>query len=328
MANTPMEPLLAPQDNRFTLFPIKHDDIWKMYKKAEASFWTAEEMDLSKDKDDWDNKLTDSEKHFIKNILAFFAGSDGIVGENLLENFSTEIQIPEVRCFYGFQIAIENIHAEVYSLLIEKFITDRHEKNSLFNAITEIPCIQQKADWALKWFSRENSYAERLVAFAVVEGIFFSGSFCAIFWLKKRGLMPGLTFSNELISRDEGMHTDFAVLLYSKLQHKLTQERLYEIVKEAVVIEKSFINDSISCAMIGMNTILMNQYIEYVSDRIVYQLGYEKIFNSKNPFDFMQLISMENKTNFFEKRVGEYSLAHVNVENTDGIEEMTFDSVF
>ena len=328
MSTTPYEPLLAPQDNRFTLFPIKHDDIWKMYKKAEASFWTAEEMDLSKDKHDWDNKLTESEKYFIKNILAFFAGSDGIVGENLLENFSTEIQIPEVRCFYGFQIAIENIHSEVYSVLIDKFITDRHEKDKLFNAITEIPCIKQKANWALKWFSKENSYAERLVAFAVVEGIFFSGSFCAIFWLKKRGLMPGLTFSNELISRDEGMHTDFAVLLYSKLKHKLTKERIYEIVKEAVTIEKSFINDSISCAMIGMNTLLMNQYIEYVSDRIVYQLGYEKIFNSKNPFDFMQLISMENKTNFFEKRVGEYSLANVKVEQSDELGEMNFDSVF
>ena len=328
MTTTNTEPLLASQNNRFTLFPIKHDDIWKMYKKAEASFWTAEEMDLSKDKDDWDNKLTTPEKSFIKNILAFFAGSDGIVGENLLENFSTEIQIPEVRCFYGFQIAIENIHAEVYSLLIEKFITDRVEKTRLLNAITEIPCIQQKADWALKWFSRESSYAERLVAFAVVEGIFFSGSFCAIFWLKKRGLMPGLTFSNELISRDEGMHTDFAVLLYSKLLNKLTQDRIYEIVKEAVIIEKSFITDSISCAMIGMNTELMNQYIEYVSDRIVYQLGYEKIFNSKNPFDFMQLISMENKTNFFEKRVGEYSLANVNVDQTENIDEMTFDSVF
>lgn len=328
MENSKMEPLLAPQNNRFTLFPIKHEDIWKMYKKAEASFWTAEEMDLSKDKNDWDNKLTDSEKCFIKNILAFFAGSDGIVGENLLENFSTEIQIPEVRCFYGFQIAIENIHAEVYSLLIEKFITDRHEKDKLFNAITEIPCIQEKANWALKWFSRESSYAERLVAFAVVEGIFFSGSFCAIFWLKKRGLMPGLTFSNELISRDEGMHTDFAVLLYSKLQHKLSTERIYEIVKEAVAIEKSFISDSISCAMIGMNTNLMNQYIEYVSDRIVYQLGYKKIFNSKNPFDFMQLISMENKTNFFEKRVGEYSLANVKVSDEDDIGEMNFESEF
>ena len=330
MQRTVMEPLLAPQENRFTLFPIKHHDIWTMYKKAEASFWTAEEMDLSKDKNDWDNKLTESERYFVKNILAFFAGSDGIVGENLLENFSTEIQIPEVRCFYGFQIAIENIHAEVYSLLIEKFITDRQEKHKLFNAITEIPCIKQKANWALKWFSRDTTFAKRLVAFAVVEGIFFSGSFCAIFWLKKRGLMPGLTFSNELISRDEGMHTDFAVLLYSKLTDKLTQKCIYEIITEAVEIEKSFINDSISCAMIGMNTILMNKYIEYVADRLVYQLGYDKIYNSANPFDFMQLISIENKTNFFEKRVGEYSLASVNIEGTveEGLDEMDFDSVF
>ena len=323
-----IEPLLAPQTNRFTLFPIKHDDIWKMYKKAEASFWTAEEIDLSKDLNDWVNKLNDSEQHFIKNILAFFAGADGIVGENLLENFSTEIQIPEVRCFYGFQIAIENIHAEVYSLLIEKFIKDRKEKDTLFNAITRIPCIKQKAEWALKWFSTENIFAERLVAFSVVEGIFFSGSFCAIYWLKKRGLMPGLTFSNELISRDEGMHTDFAVLLYSKLNNKLSTERIYEIISEAVLIEKSFINDSISCAMIGMNTTLMDQYIEYVADRLIYQLGYPKLYNSKNPFDFMQLISMENKTNFFEKRVGEYSLANVNVDNTGDLEEMNFNEVF
>jgi len=329
METSTSEPLLAPQDNRFTLFPIKHDDIWKMYKQAEASFWTAEEMDLAKDKNDWDDKLNDNERHFIKNILAFFAGSDGIVGENLLENFSTEIQIPEVRCFYGFQIAIENIHAEVYSLLIEKFITDKVEKERLFNAITEIPCIKQKADWALKWFSRERTFAERLVAFAVVEGIFFSGSFCAIFWLKKRGLMPGLTFSNELISRDEGMHTDFAILLYSKLNNKLSRDRIVEIISNAVSIEKKFINDSISCSMIGMNTVLMDQYIEYVADRLVYQLGYEKIYNSENPFDFMQLISMENKTNFFEKRVGEYSLANVNVDGgTEDIGEMNFDSVF
>lgn len=323
-----MEPLLAENDNRFTLFPIKHADIWKMYKKAEASFWTAEEIDLSKDNNDWD-LLSDAEKHFIKNILAFFAGADGIVGENLLENFSQEIQIPEVRCFYGFQIAIENIHAEVYSLLIEKFVTDLQEKKKLFNAITEISCIHKKADWAMKWFSRDMTFAERLVAFAVVEGIFFSGSFCAIFWLKKRGLMPGLTFSNELISRDEGMHTDFAVLLYSKLEHKLSKERIYEIITEAVTIEKEFINDSISCAMIGMNTSLMDQYIEYVADRLIYQLGYDKYYNMENPFDFMQLISMENKTNFFEKRVGEYSLAHVKVDDDGESEcELNFDSEF
>ena len=328
MSEITKEPILLPQENRFTLFPIKHADIWKMYKKAEASFWTAEEMDLSKDCNDWNDKLTSTERDFIKSILAFFAGADGIVGENLLENFSTEIQIPEVRCFYGFQIAIENIHAEVYSLLIEKFINDPGEKHSLFNAITEIPCIKRKADWAMKWFSKERSFAERLVGFAVVEGIFFSGSFCAIFWLKKRGLMPGLTFSNELISRDEGMHTDFAVLLYSKLLKPLSKEKLYEIIDDAVNIEKSFINDSISCSMIGMNTTLMDQYIEFVADRLIAQMGYAKLYNSDNPFDFMQLISIENKTNFFEKRVGEYSLANVNVGGNVQKEEMAFDSVF
>ena len=321
------EPLLADNPNRFTLFPIKYNEIWKMYKKAEACFWTAEEMDLSKDKNDWET-LQDNERYFIKNILAFFAGADGIVGENLLENFSTEIQIPEARCFYGFQIAIENIHAEVYSLLIEKFISDETEKTKLFGAITEIPCIKQKANWALKWFSRDNSFAERLVAFATVEGIFFSGSFCAIFWLKKRGLMPGLTFSNELISRDEGMHTDFAVLLYSMLNNKLSKERIYEIISDAVEIEKNFINESISCAMIGMNTKLMSQYIEYVADRIIFQLGYPKLFNSRNPFDFMQLISMENKTNFFEKRVGEYGLANIKINKDDEDDIIDFNSVF
>jgi len=321
------EPLLADNPNRFTLFPIKHNEIWKMYKTAEACFWTAEEMDLSKDKNDWET-LQDNERYFIKNILAFFAGADGIVGENLLENFSTEIQIPEARCFYGFQIAIENIHAEVYSLLIEKFISDEREKTTLFQAITEIDCIKKKAAWALKWFSRENSFAERLVAFATVEGIFFSGSFCAIYWLKKRGLMPGLTFSNELISRDEGMHTDFAVLLYSMLENKLSKERIYAIISDAVEIEKNFINDSISCAMIGMNTKLMSQYIEYVADRLIYQLGYPKLFNSPNPFDFMQLISMENKTNFFEKRVGEYGLANVKIDKDAEDDDIDFDSMF
>ena len=325
--HAPRETILAENPNRFTLFPIKHNEIWKMYKKAEACFWTAEEMDLSKDKNDWET-LQDNERYFIKNILAFFAGADGIVGENLLENFSTEIQIPEARCFYGFQIAIENIHAEVYSLLIEKFISDESEKTTLFEAITEIDCIKKKADWALKWFSRENSFAERLVAFATVEGIFFSGSFCAIFWLKKRGLMPGLTFSNELISRDEGMHTDFAVLLYSMLDNKLSKEKIYNIISDAVEIEKSFINDSISCAMIGMNTKLMSQYIEYVADRLIFQLGYPKLFNSQNPFDFMQLISMENKTNFFEKRVGEYSLANVKIDKDAEDDDIDFDSVF
>ena len=309
------EPLLCDNENRFTLFPIKYPDIWKTYKKAEASFWTAEEIDLSKDKNDW-NSLTNDEKHFIKNILGFFAGADGIVNENLIFNFATEVPIPEARCFYGFQIAIENIHSEVYSNLIDKFV-DKTEKDEIFNAINSIPCVTKKAEWALKWFSKEKSFAERLVAFACVEGIFFSGSFCAIFWIKKRGLMPGLTFSNELISRDEGMHTDFAVLLYSKLENKLDKKIIYEIIKDAVEIEKEFINDSISCAMIGMNVKLMSEYIEFVADRLTYQLGYPKIFNTKNPFDFMQLISMENKTNFFEKRVGEYSLSSVDIDGND-----------
>ena len=301
--------LLKENKDRFTLFPIKHTDIWKAYKKAEASFWTAEEMDLSKDPSDWE-KLTDNERYFIKHILAFFAGSDGIVNENLVENFAGEVQIPEARCFYGFQVAIENIHSEVYSLLIDKYVKDDEEKNTLFNAIDEIPCVKRKADWALKWMNKEQAtFAERVVAFAVVEGIFFSGSFCAIFWIKKRGLLPGLTFSNELISRDEGMHTDFAVLIYHMLVNKLHADTVYKIVTEAVEIEKSFIVDSIPCALIGMNAELMQQYIEYVADRLLVQLGYAKYYNTENPFDFMQLISMENKTNFFEKRVGDYSLA-------------------
>jgi len=326
--NNETEEILKENKSRFTLFPIVHKDVWQMYKKAEASFWTAEEVDLSKDKNDWDFKLTPTEKYFIKHILAFFAGADGIVNENLVENFASEVQLSEARCFYGFQIAIENIHSEVYSLLIEKFIDDNDEKNKLFNAIEEIPCIQKKANWALSWFDKNKSFAERIVAFSIVEGIFFSGAFCAIFWLKKRGLMPGLTFSNELISRDEGMHTDFAVLLYSKLSNKLSKETIYKIISEAVEIEKEFINESISCAMIGMNATLMSQYIEFVADRLIYQLGYPKLYNSSNPFDFMQLISMENKTNFFEKRVGEYSLANVNVDGVDEDSNIEFNADF
>ncbi len=321
------EPILEENPNRFVLFPIKYDKLWEAYKKAESSFWTAEEIDFSKDTNDWD-KLTDNEQYFIKNIIAFFAGSDGIVLENLVGNFCNEIQIPEARCFYGFQIAIENIHSEVYSLLIDKYVKDVKEKDILFNAIEEIPCVKRKAEWAIKWMSKDSaSFAKRVVAFAVVEGIFFSGSFCAIFWLKKRGLMPGLTFSNELISRDEGMHTDFAVLIYSMLTNKLESEEIYKIVTEAVEIEKNFINDSIPCAMIGMNSDLMSQYIEYVADRLIVQLGYAKYYNSDNPFDFMQLISMENKTNFFEKRVSEYSLANVKVDK-DVNDEIEFDADF
>ena len=323
-----VEPILRENNERFVLFPIKHHHLWEAYKKAESSFWTAEEIDLSKDENDW-NKLTETEKYFIKHILAFFAGSDGIVLENLSQNFCSEIQIPEARCFYGFQCAIENIHSEVYSLLIDKYVKNENEKKKLFNAIEEIPCIKRKAEWAMKWMNpKKSSFAERVVAFSVVEGIFFSGSFCAIFWLKKRGLLPGLTFSNELISRDEGMHTDFAVLIYKMLEKKLSQDRIYEIVKEAVNIEKSFITDSITCNMIGMNVELMSQYIEYVADRLIVQLGYDKVYKSKNPFQFMQLISMENKTNFFEKRVSEYSLANVktNLENDD--DDIDFDTDF
>lgn len=308
------ELLLTPQTNRFVLFPIQHNDIWKMYKKQMALFWTTEEIDFEKDLTDW-KKLKEEEQYFIKNVLAFFAGSDGIVLENLAENFMNEIEIPEVRCFYGFQIAMENIHSETYSLMIDTYIKNEQEKDKLLNAINEIPCVKKKADWALKWLNDKNSsFAIRLVAFAIIEGVFFSGSFCAIFWLKKRGLMPGLTFSNELISRDEGLHTDFAVLLYSKIIEKVDIETIHEIVSEAVSIEKEFIVESLPCNLIGMNSTLMEQYIEFVADRLLRQLGYEKIWNTPNPFDFMEMISMTGKTNFFEKRVSEYSKSGVGVD--------------
>ena len=308
------ELLLTPQPNRFVLFPIQHNDIWKMYKKQMALFWTTEEIDFEKDLTDW-KKLKEEEQYFIKNVLAFFAGSDGIVLENLAENFMNEIEIPEVRCFYGFQIAMENIHSETYSLMIDTYIKENQEKHKLLNAITEIPCVKKKADWALKWLNdKESTFAIRLVAFAIIEGVFFSGSFCAIYWLKKRGLMPGLTFSNELISRDEGLHTDFAVLLYSKVVEKVKVETIGEIMKEAVSIEKEFITESLPCNLIGMNSILMEQYIEFVADRLLRQLGYEKIWNTPNPFDFMEMISMTGKTNFFEKRVSEYSKSGVGVD--------------
>ena len=282
------EPLLADNPNRFVLFPIQYPKIWEAYKRAEASFWTAEEIDFSIDMDHW-VKLSDGEKHFIKNILAFFAGSDGIVLENITQRFANEIQIPEARCFYGFQMAIENIHSETYSLLIDKYIREPEEKARLFNAIDTIPAVGRKAKWAIRWMqSKESSFATRLVAFAAVEGIFFSGSFCAIYWLKQRGLMPGLTFSNELISRDEGMHTDFAVLLYSMLKHtRLSQSQIEAIITEAVDIEKEFITDSIPCNLIGMNATLMKQYIEFVADRLLVQLGYERVWNAENPFSFM-----------------------------------------
>ena len=314
------EVLLEENPDRFVLFPINYKAIWDMYKKSLGVFWTSEEIDLGQDLNHWP-KLKEDEQHFIKNILAFFAGSDGIVLENLGVRFMSEVQIPEARCFYGFQIAMENIHSETYSLLIDTYIKDPMEKDRLFRAIDTIPSVAKKAKWALKWINDEKSnFATRLIAFACVEGIFFSGSFCAIFWLKKRGLMPGLTSSNELISRDEGLHTDFAVLLYSMLQNKLSKETIEEIVKESVVIEKEFIIDSIPCRLIGMNSDLMSQYIEFVADRLIVQLGYDKIYNSKNPFDFMEMISMEGKTNFFEKRVMEYSKAGVGVDK----EEMEF----
>jgi ribonucleoside-diphosphate reductase beta chain len=306
------EMLTQPQENRFVLFPIKYVDIWEMYKKHMALFWTVEEIDFAKDLDDWE-KLNDKEQHFIKNVLAFFAGSDGIVLENLLTRFSTEIEIPEVRCFYGFQGAMENIHSETYSLMIDTYIKNDKEKKKLFEAIEQIACVRKKSEWAIKWMQDKNSsFATRLVAFAVVEGIFFSGSFCAIFWLKKRGLMPGLTFSNELISRDEGLHTDFAVLLYTKyIENKLDKRVIHDLIIEAVNIEKEFITDSLPCNLIGMNCELMSQYIEFVADRLLVQLGYEKKWNTQNPFDFMELISMTGKTNFFERRVSEYKKANV-----------------
>ena len=305
---TSNEPLLQ-DDNRFVMFPIKHDDVWQMYKKALESFWRAEEVDLSKDLKDWDS-LSSDEKHFISMILAFFAASDGIVLENLGVRFMTDVKCSEARAFYGFQIAMENIHSEMYSLLIDTYIKKKDEKERLFNAVNNFKCIEDKANWAIKWIDSErDSFAERLVAFAAVEGIFFSGSFCSIYWLKKRGLMPGLTFSNELISRDEALHTEFAVMLYSKLEKKLSQKRIYEIILEAVEIEKSFITDALPCRLIGMNSKLMKQYIEFVADRLLVQLGYEKYYKSTNPFSFMELISLEGKTNFFEKRVGEYALA-------------------
>jgi len=305
------EELLVENDNRFVIFPIRHDDIWKMYKLAVSSFWTAEEIDLGKDMDDW-NKLSKNEQYFIKHILAFFAGSDGIVNENLSARFMNEVQVPEAKFFYGFQIAIENIHSESYSLLIDTYIKDRQEKEHLLNAINTIPCIKKKADWALQWItSKEDSFAHRLVAFAAVEGIFFSGAFCAIFWLKERGLMPGLTFSNELISRDEGLHTEFAVLLYTMLKNKLSQQEIHSIIQDAVEIENEFITDSIPCSLLGMNATLMTQYIKFVADRLVVQLGYEKIYHVTNPFDFMERIGLSLKSNFFEHRPSEYSKANV-----------------
>ncbi|XP_068136409.1 ribonucleoside-diphosphate reductase subunit M2 [Hyperolius riggenbachi] len=311
------EPLLRDNPHRFVIFPIQYHDIWQMYKKAEASFWTAEEVDLSKDLLHWES-LKEDEKWFISHVLAFFAASDGIVNENLVERFSKEVQVTEARCFYGFQIAMENIHSEMYSLLIDTYIKDPKEREYLFNAIETLPCVKKKADWALRWISDTNStYGERVVAFAAVEGIFFSGSFAAIFWLKKRGLMPGLTFSNELISRDEGLHTDFACLMFKHLVHKPSEARVRELVTDAVKIEQEFLTDALPVKLIGMNCELMKQYIEFVADRLLLELGFNKLFRVENPFDFMENISLEGKTNFFEKKVGEYQKMGVMSKTAD-----------
>ena len=313
-STTNSEFLLTPSDSRYVMFPIVDNDIWKMYKKSVDSFWVPQECDLSKDLMDWE-KLNKDEKHFISMVLAFFAASDGIVLENLAVRFMSDVQLSEARAFYGFQIAMENIHSEMYSLLIDTYIKDGAQRDKLFNALENFPCIQKKANWALKWINdNRSSFASRLVAFAVVEGIFFSSSFASIYWIKKRGLMPGLTFSNELISRDEALHTEFAVLLYSKLQKKLSKKRIHEIISEAVEIEKEFITEAIPCRMIGMNSKLMKQYIEFVADRLCLQLGYDKIYNSTNPFDFMELISVETKVNFFERTNSEYALANKTVD--------------
>ena len=323
MAKPNGEVLLTPDDNRFVMFPIADDNIWKMYKKQVDCFWRAEEVDLSKDNMHWDTLNTD-EKHFISMILAFFAASDGIVLENLGMRFMSEVQLSEARAFYGFQIAMENIHSEMYSLLIDTYIKDREEKDKLFHALEHFECIKKKGDWAQKWINdKRSSFATRLIAFACVEGIFFSGAFCSIYWLKKRGLMPGLTFSNELISRDEALHTEFAVLLYNKLNKKVAKGKVIEIIKEAVEIEKEFICEALPCRLIGMNADLMQNYIEFVADRLAVQMGVSEIYGTKNPFDFMELISLEGKTNFFEKRVGEYALATKDQE--EGIFDMDAD---
>jgi len=321
------EPILAENKNRFVLFPIKHDDIWQYYKKAEASFWTAEEIDLHQDIQDWDAKLNDDERYFIKHILAFFAASDGIVNENLAENFVNEVQYTEAKFFYGFQIMMENIHSETYSLLIDTYIKDTEERDRLFNAIETFDAIKKKADWALRWIESD-SFMERLVAFAAVEGIFFSGSFCSIFWLKKRGLMPGLTFSNELISRDEGLHCDFAVHLHNEhVVNKVPKERITQILTEALDIEREFITESLPVDLIGMNSRSMTQYLEFVTDRLLVELGCDKVYNATNPFDFMDMISLQGKTNFFERRVSEYQKAGVMTSNEED-KKIRFDADF
>ena len=319
------EILLSEDEKRFVIFPIKQDAFWDMYKKAQANFWTAEELDLTKDLKDY-IELSDDEKHFLNSVLAFFAASDGIVNENLVERFCNEVQLLEAKFFYGFQIAIENIHSETYSLLIDTYIKDLTLKNKLLNAVETIPSVKKKADWALKWIGDKSDFSKRVIAFACVEGIFFSGAFCSIFWLKKRGLMPGLCHSNELISRDEGLHTEFAVLIHHTLQNKCSDDDIYSIVKEAVAIEKEFITESLPCKLIGMNNDLMAQYIEYVADRLLLMLKLDKIYNSDNPFDWMEAISIQGKTNFFEKRVGEYSnAANPKSDSNDNIFELDED---
>ena len=322
-----VEPILQENKNRFVIFPIKHHDIWEWYKKMEASFWTAEEIDLHQDLTDWNNKLSDDERYFIKHILAFFAASDGIVNENLAENFVNEVQYAEAKFFYGFQIMMENIHSETYSLLIDTYVKDEAEKAELFNALEVFPAIGKKAEWALKWIESD-SFAERLIAFAAVEGIFFSGAFCSIYWLKKRGLMPGLTFSNELISRDEGVHCDFAVHLHNHhLINKVPKERIKEIIVDALNIEREFVTESLPVSLIGMNAVLMTQYLEFVADRLLVELGCDRVYGSANPFDFMDMISLQGKTNFFEKRVAEYQKS--GVMNTDSdAQKISFDADF
>lgn len=322
-----VEPILQENKNRFVIFPIKHHDIWEWYKKMEASFWTAEEIDLHQDLTDWNNKLSDEERYFIKHILAFFAASDGIVNENLAENFVNEVQYAEAKFFYGFQIMMENIHSETYSLLIDTYVKDEAEKAELFNALEVFPAIKKKAEWALKWIESD-SFAERLIAFAAVEGIFFSGAFCSIYWLKKRGLMPGLTFSNELISRDEGVHCDFAVHLHNHhLVNKVSKERIKEIIVDALDIEREFVTESLPVSLIGMNAGLMTQYLEFVADRLLVELGCDRVYGSANPFDFMDMISLQGKTNFFEKRVAEYQKS--GVMNTDSdAQKISFDADF
>ncbi len=322
-----IEPILQENKNRFVIFPIKHHDIWEWYKKMEASFWTAEEIDLHQDLTDWNNKLSDDERYFIKHILAFFAASDGIVNENLAENFVNEVQYAEAKFFYGFQIMMENIHSETYSLLIDTYVKDEAEKAELFNALEVFPAIGKKAEWALKWIESD-SFAERLIAFAAVEGIFFSGAFCSIYWLKKRGLMPGLTFSNELISRDEGVHCDFAVHLHNHhLINKVPKDRIKEIIVDALNIEREFVTESLPVSLIGMNATLMTQYLEFVADRLLVELGCERVYGSANPFDFMDMISLQGKTNFFEKRVAEYQKS--GVMNTDSdAQKISFDADF